>query len=155
MAKTLKLSAEESRETGFTHKAVITHNDLTAAATTETVSLVTGLGVGHLIKEAAFRLVSGFVGASVTNLTMEVGYDLAAGSDDPNGIIEAVELGTAGTEILAGDATGAIFATKRTGFAPQEGCTITALFTATGANVSVLTAGEVHVYLSVVDLTSL
>lgn len=150
-----KLSAEETREFGYTHKAIVTHDDLTAAATTETITLVTGLGVGHIIKEAAFRLVSGFVGASVTNLTLEVGYDLASGSDDPNGLIEAVEIATAGTEILSGDATGAVFATKRTGFAPQEGCSITALFSATGANVSVLTAGEVHVYLSVVDLTKL
>ena len=150
-----KLSSEETREGGFTHRIAIDHDDLTAAATTQTLTLLSGLGVGSLIKEAAFRLVSGFVGASVTNLTMEVGYDLAAGTDDPNGIIESVELATAGTEILAGDATGAIFATKRTGFAPQEGCTITALFTATGANVSVLTAGEVHVYLAVSDLTKL
>jgi hypothetical protein len=150
-----KLSAEETREYGFTHKVILTYPDLSAAATTKTVNLLTGLVAGHLITGAAFRLVSGFVGASVTNLTMEVGYDLAAGTDDPNGIIEAVELATAGTEILAGDATGAIFAAKRTGFAPQEACTITALFTATGANLSVLTAGEVHVYLSVVDLTKL
>lgn len=155
MAITSKLSAEESRETGYTHKSIITHDDLTAAALTQTITLVSGLGVGHLIKEGAFRLVSGFVGASVTNLTMEVGYDLTAGADDPNGIIESVELATAGTEILAGDANGVIFLTKRTGFAPQEGCTVTALFTATGANVSVLTAGEVHVYLSVVDLRTL
>jgi hypothetical protein len=150
-----KLSAEETREYGFTHKVIITHPDLSATATTKTVNLLTGLVAGHLITGAAFRLVSGFVGTSVTNLTMQVGYDLAAGTDDPDGIIETVELATAGTEILAGDATGAIFATKRTGFAPQEACTITALFTATGANLSVLTAGEVHVYLSVVDLAKL
>ena len=156
MATITKLSDQETRESGYTHKAVIAFTDLTGtAATTKTESLLTGLGVGNIITGAAFRRASGFVGASVTNLTMAVGYDLAAGTDDPDGIIEAVELATAGTEILAGDATGVIFATKRTGFAPQEGCTVTALFTATGANLSVLTAGEVHVFISVVDLSKI
>ncbi len=153
--KLLKLSAEETRESGFTHKAAITFADLVAtAATTKALTVFSGLVAGFLVRNAAFRLVSGFVGASVTNLTLELGWN-GATSDDPNGLIESVELATAGTEILAGDATGAAFATKRTGFAPQEAATLEALFTATGANLTALTAGEVHVYLTVSDLSKL
>ena len=153
--KISKLSAEETRESGFTHKAAITFADFASvAATTKVHVIFSGLVAGFLVRNAAFRLVSGFVGASVTNLTLQLGWN-GASSDDDNGLIEAVELATAGTEILAGDATGAAFATKRTGFAPQEAAAIEALFTATGANLSVLTAGEVHIYLAVSDLSKL
>lgn len=149
-----KLSAEETRESGFTHKAVISHEDCDAAATTQTFTLINDLTVGNIVRGAAFRLVEGFVGASVTNLTVHVGWN-GATADDADGILEAVELATAGTEILAGDANGAAFATKRTGFAPQETTDIEAVITATGANVSALTAGEVHIYLQIADLSSL
>ena len=150
-----KLSAEETRESGFTHKAAITYADFASvAATTKVHVVLSGLVAGFLVRNAAFLLVSGFVGASVTNLTLQLGWN-GTTSDDDNGLIEAVELATAGTEILAGDATGAAFATKRTGFAPQESAAIEALFTATGANLSVLTAGEVHIYLAVSDLSKL
>ena len=153
--KISKLSAEETRESGFTHKAAITFADFASvAATTKVHVIFSGLVAGFLVRNAAFRLVSGFVGASVTNLTLQLGWT-GASSDDDNGLIEAVELATAGTEILAGDATGAALATKRTGFAPQEAAAIEALFTATGANLSVLTAGEVHIYLAVSDLSKL
>lgn len=149
------LGTDEVRATGFTHVATIEYTDLSVGATTNTITLVDGLGVGHLVTAAAFYLETGFVGTSITNLTIEVGWDLAAGTDDPNGLIEAAELATAGTEILAGDATGVAFATKRTGFAFQESGDIEALFTATGANLSALTAGKVHVYLTIVDLTKI
>lgn len=150
--KITKLKAEETRESGFTHKAIITFADFAGvAAVTKVHTLISGLVAGFLVRAAAFRLVHGFVGTDVTALTLQVGWN-GATSDDDNGLIEAVELATAGTEILAGDGTGAAFATKRTGFAPLEAATIEALFTATGANVSVLTAGEVHIYLAVSDL---
>lgn len=152
--KLIKFSSEETRESGYTHKAVIDHDDLTAAAVTQTLTIFSGLVAGFIVKEAAFRLVSGFVGASVTALVMDVGWN-GATVDDADGLIDNVELATAGTEILAGDGNGPAFATLRTGFAPQEAATLEAVFTATGANVSVLTAGEVHVFLSVVDLRNL
>lgn len=149
-----KLSAEETRESGFTHKAVITHADLTAAATTEALTILSGLGLGYLVRAAAFRLVSGFVGTDVTALKLDVGWNGAA-VDDADGLLDNYEIATAGTEILAGTGNGAAFAANITGFAPVEAATIEALFSATGANVSVLTAGEVHIYLAVSDLSKL
>jgi len=149
--KITKLSAEETRESGFTHKAIITFADFSAAAVTQVFTLISGLVAGFLVKEAAFRLVSGFVGADVTALKLDVGWN-GASVDDPDGLLDNYELATAGTEILSGDGNGAAFATLRTGFAPQEAATLEATFTATGANVSVLTAGEVHIFLSVVNL---
>ncbi len=146
--KTNTLDSVGERATGWTHQFKIPYTDMTGtAATTLAIPLLT-LAVGDIVRNAAFYLKTGFVGAAVTNLTLQVGWNGAA-VDDPDGLIEAAELATAGTEILAGDATGVAFATKRTGFAPQETSAIEALFTATGANLTVLTAGEVWVYLNV------
>ena len=152
--KLRKLSAEETREYGFTHKAEITYADLTAAATTQALTIFSGLAAGQLVKEAAFRLVAAFSGGSASALTLKVGWNNATLTDDPVGLIAAAEL-LSSSKLLAGDGTGAAFAAARTGFAPQESATIEALFTATGANVSTVTAGEVHVYLAVVDLSKL
>lgn len=150
--KIFALSNAQQAQLGFTHRFEILYSDLTTASTAHTQTLA-AYTAGKGVTAAAFRLVSGFVGASVTNLTMAVGFD-GATTDDADGIIEAVELATAGTEINYGDATGAIFAAKRTGYFPQDAGNYTALFTATGANVTVLTAGEVHVYLRLVDLAT-
>jgi hypothetical protein len=46
-----------------------------------------------------------------------------------------------------------VFATLRTGYYPLDAGTYEALFTATGGNLSALTAGEVNIYLKLEDLT--
>lgn len=142
------------RTSGWTHQFKIPYGDLSAAATTKTVDLLT-LEVGDLVRNAAFYLPTAFVGPSVTNLSLEVGWNAATGSDDPDGLLNDYELAGVATEILAGDANGAAFATLRNGYAAQEAVTIGALFTATGANLSVLTAGEVWIYLNVSKLSKL
>jgi hypothetical protein len=81
-----------------------------------------------------------------------VGYDLAAGSDDPDAFLDNYEIHLDASEVLAGDGNGAVFATLRTGYAFQESAKITALFTATGGNLSVLTTGKVIVWLEVANI---
>lgn len=147
------LMEEQVASSGFTHHFMIEYSDLTAAATTQTVALLENLPVGTLVTNAAMYLETGFVGASVTNLLLEVGWDSAA--DDPDGLLAGYEIATAGTEILAGDADGAAFATLRNGYAFVATGSLTALFTATGANLSVLTAGKVHIFLAVRNLAAL
>ncbi len=151
MEKIALNSVNERAMHGYTHRIKVLSTDLTAAATTQTLSLITGMRKGHIVKDAALVLQTPFVGPSITNLTVDVGFD-GASVDDADAFIDLVELASAGTEILACDGNGAAFATLRTGHAFVEAATITALFTATGANLSVLTAGEVWIYLNVVDL---
>lgn len=151
--KIFEYSDAQRAKHGFSHRFEITYADLTTASTAHTLNLATytaGLG----ITAGAFRLVTGWVGASVTGLTMKIGHN-GATTDDDDSIFEAVELCEAGTEIDFGDANGAAFATKRTGYFPLDAGTYQAIFTATGANINVCTAGEVHVYLTLVDLTVL
>lgn len=150
----IPLSLEEQAKTGFTHKSIITYADVAAisGATTAGAIAIHPYTAGTAFQAAAYKLVSGFVGASVTNLTIEVGWN-GASTDDPNGLIEASEIATAGTEVNYLLGNGVAFATKVTGYAALDAGNIEATFTATGANLSVLTAGEVHVYLKAVDLT--
>ena len=138
---------------GFTHHFMIEYSDLTAAATTQTVALLENLPIGTLVDKAAMYLETGFVGPSITNLLVEVGHDSAA--DDPDSLLAGYEIATAGTEILAGDGDGAAFAAARTGYAFVAAGSLTALFTATGANLSVLTSGKVHLFLAVRNLAAL
>jgi hypothetical protein len=148
--KIFELSDAQRARLGFSHRFEITYADLTAAAATQTLDLFTytaGMGVTN----AAAKLVSGWVGASITAVTFEAGWN-GATTDDPNGIIEAYEVATAGTELLYQDGTGAAFATKRTGYYPLDAGVYTCLFTATGANIGVNTAGEIHLYLNIVDI---
>jgi hypothetical protein len=95
---------------------------------------------------------TGFVGPSVTNLTVAVGWN-GATTDDADGLIAATEIATAGTEILYLLGDGAAFAANKTGYVALDAGSIQAVFTATGANLNVLTSGEIHVFLKAVDMT--
>lgn len=153
---TSPLNSTEERSAGFNWLFKIPYTDLTGTAgLTKTVTLLSGLGVGHIVQNAAFYLRTAYDGGATTNLALDVGYDLAAGTDDPDAILDNYEIHVDATEILAGDANGVIFATLRTGYAFQESASITALFTAVGANLTALTQGEVWIFLRVADLTKL
>jgi len=134
---------------GYTHQFKIDITDTTAAATTKVVTLLT-LEAGDIIRDAAFFLSASFTGGATSALTFQLGWSTTAA--DADGLIEAVSVHAASTPITAGDATGVAFATKRTGLAVTGVTPVEALFTATGANTSVLTAGEVWVYLRVTKL---
>lgn len=149
------LTEQERAATGFTHKYIIPYTDFTSIASTGGNVVLESVTAGHMVTGGAFKLVTAFAGTSVTNVALDVGYDLAAGTDDPDAFIDNYEIAGAATEILYGDANGAAFATLRTGYCFLESADIECALTATGANLSALTAGEVHVYLGIVDLTKI
>ena len=152
MATYLQLNAADQARYGFTHTVVITHADLSGtAATTKTIALATytaGLGC----TKAAYRLVTPFDGTSTTALALDVGHN-GATTDDPDSILDNYEIHNDATDIAFGDGNGAVFATLRTGYYPLDAGTYEALFTATTANLTDLTAGEVNIYLRLEDLT--
>lgn len=156
--ETRQLSTIAERSGGWTHYFKITNADLTAGATTQTLQLIgtaqNGLAAGDIVRSVAFYLATPFSGGSATNLTMQLGWDYATGTDAPAGLLAAVEL-LAASRVVAGDGTGSAFATLRTGFAAVEGADIEALFTSTGANLSTITAGEVRVFLQINKLSSI
>lgn len=153
--KTILLGQDEQRYSGYTHRFTVDYTDLSAAATTKTLSLISGLALGSIVKEAAYYLETSFDGGATSALTLKVGYNLAAGTDDDDSFVAGNSIHADSSPVLAGDGNGAAFATLRTGYAFQESAAIEALFTATGANLNTLTQGKVHIFLAVVDMKKL
>lgn len=153
MAIALKeLLQAERIATGCSHMLRVLATDLAAAAlaagsTTSHVLTVKTYIARDIFDRCYFEMPTGFVGASVTNLTAKIGHN-GASVDDDDSLLAATELATAGTEILASAGTG-------TRFAAQEAGNIELTFTSTGANISVLTSGEVIFYLNCVRLPDL
>lgn len=151
--KILLLSNEEAARTGFTHKAILssvpdavfTTGDFTAAALTQTYTLMT-LFAGHIISEAAYKVITFLSGGAVATATLQVGF-----TGTTNGFIPATSVFTAGTAFACGG--GASFAGSGKAFTAASA--LVALLTTTVANVSALTAGEVHVYWRIADLNKI
>lgn len=150
-----QLGLHDQARTGFTHKFTIGYADLTAAgATTSTTISLADYTAGLGCTAAAFKLTTAFDGGATSALALDVGHD-GASVDDADSILDNYEIHVDASEVLYGDANGAAFATLRTGFYPVETGTYKATFTATGANLNVLTTGEVVIYLQLVDLTKI
>lgn len=151
----IELPINERVQTGCSHVAIIDYTDLNStAALTKTLTPIFEYLARDLVDKVFFDLITAFAGTGITNLSLKFGWNGTA-SDDDDGLIASVELAGAATEILAGDGTGAAFATLRTGFAAQEAGNLEALFTAIGANLTALTAGKLRIYFNVVRMSKL
>ena len=111
------------------------------------MALTVGSGVARdIVRGAWFDLVTPFDGGATSELTVQFGYDLAAGTDDADAFIAATSVHLDATEILASNGTG-------TKLAAQEAFDLEVLFTATGANLSTLTAGQINLYFDWIKTT--
>jgi hypothetical protein len=137
--KTLNV-IETQGQLGFNRVARINFSDISAAATSATVKLSESVAVGSLIKNFSHRLVTPFDGGATTELTVKVGHNGAA-IDDDDAYIVATSIHLDATEILCAVGAGT---NNANGYMPREVTDIEAVFTATGANTSVLTTGEVE-----------
>lgn len=122
-------------------KATITHADLDAAATSQAIAL-TGFPTNVVVLGASTKYRVRFVGPSITGLTIDVG-DTA----DADELVDARELITGTPALDAGDATTPGLLIAPTAQANYIGDGLDATFTATGANVAALTAGEIDVFI--------
>lgn len=138
--KIIELGIEEMARTHFTHKAIISYanGDFTAAATTQTYNLGPAIAAGEVVDNAAFRIVTAVSGGAISAATLQVGY-----TGTTNGLITATSCftGTAGA-ISAGGAG----LNQANGVAFAAASQLVAVLTTTTANVSVATAGELHVF---------
>jgi hypothetical protein len=178
----IKLAAEEQRKTGCNHLAIIDYTDLNATAGTTKVLEIFPDGLARdIIDKVLVDLVTPFDGTSTTSLLLDVGYDLAAGTDDPDAFIDAMELHNDATELLgdagsvAAPATDTVDETYSTAestviaslrttinllraklrWTAQEAYDLEALFTAVTANLTDLSTGRVRIYFNVIRLTEL
>jgi hypothetical protein len=147
--KTTILSDQETRQTGFTHKFTLTTADLTTAGVSQAITL-TGLLAGMLITNAAFRLKTNFAGGASTALTLQVGV-----TGNADAMIAPASVLHGDTPIAVSSATGDMSDENKFGLPVAAATNALATFTATGANVSTLTSGEVDVFLAVANLADL
>lgn len=144
-----QLSQGEMARTGFTHKAVISYagGDFTAASTTQTYTLAT-LASGDYIRNCALRKVTDLSGGSVSAAVALVGK-----TGTTNAYCTSSNVFTGSTVYYkAGD--GASF-NQAGGEIHIAASALIVTVTTTTANVSTLTAGELHVYYSLSNLSNL
>ena len=125
----------------YTDSIRITHSDLTAAATTQTITKT--VKAGQQVRGVAFKVHTAFDGGSTSALKLDVGDGV-----DADGYIDNEEIHADATEVLFGPALDGLLTGKT--YAADD--TIDILFTATGANLSVLTAGEVEIVFNIISL---
>ena len=148
--KVYELPAETKAATGYTHKVIITHVDLTTATanTAQTIELLS-VAAGDVVNTAAVKVVTAFSDASDTaynTTTLIVGDD-----GTTNRYVTSQELTVnAAAEVLykAG--------TNTAPHAYTAANTVDAVFGSMAAkSLSDIDAGEVHVFLGVNKLLSL
>ena len=139
-ADTSQLSLQEQAR-GFSNKFHVDASDVAfGAGSSDTVTLTLGaLPSNFVINNALVNITTAFTGT--TAFTIQVGTTTTT-----NNLVTAQSVLTAG--VLAGVPT---TATIRTATASAN---LVAIFTnATGGSPSALTAGELDIYLNIVDLT--
>lgn len=142
-----------SRSSGInkTVETVITYSDLSAAATTETYEAIQ-LPIYGIVKQVTYVLDTEFDGGATSELTVEIGD-----GTDPNGYIEAKSVHADATAVFTSLVDGAYLNDSTTdnvvnGKQYAAADTIDVLFTATGANISALTAGQLRVIVEYLDI---
>jgi len=139
-ARTSELSLQEQAR-GFSNKFNVKYSDVAlGTGSSDTVTLTLGaLPSKYVLNNALVNVTTAFAGT--TAFTIQVGTTTTT-----NNLVTAQSVLTAG--VLAGVPT---TATIRTATATAN---LVAIFTnATGGSPSALTAGELDIYLNIVDLT--
>lgn len=142
----IPLSFEEQIATKFTHRINVKYTDLnTTAALTKTIALYPTAAAGKAsvgVGECAIYVKTAFVGASISALGLEVGD----GNDPNRNMVSASILAAAGTWYALVPVTTAPYI-----FSAAD--TVDALFTAVGANLTALTAGELDLFIRAIDMS--
>lgn len=148
--RNIRLSAEETRQTGFTHKWIISFadGDFTAAAVTQTYNLMDPLPAGHVVKDFALRRITLLSGGAVATATVQAGK-----TGTVNAYLTASDVFT-GSAIVVKGGDGASF-NQAGGDGISAASALVAVVTTTTANVAALTAGEFHLFATLVDLAKL
>jgi hypothetical protein len=148
--KTYELPAETKAATGFTHKVILTHDDLTDTDAAQTINLIP-VTAGTVVKSAATRLVTEFDSsdAATTSTTVEIGHNDTTA--DADAFIASQQVNTSGTPVSykVNPAATPFAFVAGTAASPKYiqaavGCTA-------GDSLADHNAGEIHIYLQVVD----
>ena len=146
--KVYELPAETKAATGYTHKVIIERTDFTSATNTQTLNLMSA-PAGTVIRSAAHKLVTPLVSSDATLVSAAYSLGNTAAATSIMSSTESLGVHADDVAFKAMTATAPVAITA----ASQN---IVAAFTATSAKaLNTITAGEIHVYLGVNNLTSL
>ena len=151
--KTYELPAETKAATGFTHKVILTHDDLTDADDAQTINLIPVVA-GTVVKSAATKVVTDFDSSDAATITTTVQIGHNDTSADPDEFIASQELNPSGTVVdYKVEATVPYVFDAGTSASPKY---IQAAFACTsGDSLAAHTQGELHVYLQIVSLSAI
>ena len=147
--KAFELPAETKAATGFTHKFIVTHEDVTesTADTDQTIALLS-VAAGDVVEKAAYKLVTPFKDAS-DSAFKDTKLQVGDGTDTDE-YIAATQVNENGTEVLFAANVNTV------PFAYTAADTVDLLVESmTAKSLSDLDAGEIHIYLAVSKLSSL
>jgi hypothetical protein len=151
----IPLSAEETRLSGFTHKATVPYSVVVTVGSTNTTATIAimDVAVGDVVDKFAYAITEAWTDsdASMNSITVSVGDD---GDVDRFGVVTGTQLAEDGTEIDYWHAVDVNTAP----FAYNTANTVDVVFTvAGGANPTCaeLTAGSVDIFLRKFSLTAL
>lgn len=145
--KTIPYSAEQRLRHGYTHKVILTHDDLTDTDTSQTIAILT-VPAGSVVEKVGVRLTAEFDDAagagsgSLSDLNLSIGDD-----GSTTRWVNASEISVQGTAVA--------YLASATAYVYLADNTVDAIFASTGANLNTLNAGEVEISLRVVSLTEL
>lgn len=140
------LANETRASKGFTHFAKIKYSDLNSTASTTATLELFNVGAGSVVRKVASKVVTQFDGGSTSDLNISVG--------DGGDVDRFIGNGTTNVRIHADGSADLYSEDSGQGTVPYEynsTDTVDAVFTATGANLTALTEGEVIVYAEIVD----
>ena len=148
--KVYELPAETKAATGFTHKAIVTHVDLTesTADTDQTLSLL-ALAAGDVVTTAAIKLVTPFEDASDADLD-DTKVQLGDTADDDE-YIAATQVNENDTVV---DFVAAAPASVPLAYTAANAVELL-VESMTAKSLSNIDTGELHVYLGVTKLSAL
>ena len=127
----------------YTDSIRITHEDLTASASNQTITKT--VNAGDQVREVAYKLHTQFAGHGAT-LKLDVGN-----GDDADGYIDNSEIHASGTTLDFGP--GGTAAESMTGKVYNTGGdTIDMTFTINTGNVSQLTSGDIEIFFNIINI---
>ena len=149
--KLFELPYETKAATGFTHKAIVTHTDLTET-TDNTAQSVTLLEVepGDIVTRAAFKLVTAFENTASTAFNVTT---LAVGDDDVDEFIDETSVNDNGTPVFYASHINAD--TPKVYTVAADGPITATFMSMASESLAELNAGEAHIYLGITKLSDI